>query len=77
MITISDRTVDHLAIARRYVTLTDDQLVVQEGYTSSLAAAGLQDLGLRRATDLAGGVAAWAAAGLPVQHPTTPEGAQS
>jgi rhodanese-related sulfurtransferase len=73
MITISDRTVDHLAIARRNVTI----VVCQEGYTSSLAAAGLQDLGLRRATDLAGGFAAWAAAGLPVQHPTTPERAQS
>jgi rhodanese-related sulfurtransferase len=37
----------------------------QEGYTSSLAAAALQDLGLHRATDLAGGFAAWRAAGLP------------
>jgi len=37
----------------------------QEGYTSSLAAAALQDLGLRRATDLAGGFAAWRDAGLP------------
>ncbi|MEU8240690.1 rhodanese-like domain-containing protein [Actinoplanes missouriensis] len=33
----------------------------QEGYTSSLAAASLQDLGLHRATDLAGGFAAWQA----------------
>ena len=37
----------------------------QEGYTSSLAAASLQDLGLHKATDLAGGYAAWRAAGLP------------
>ena len=37
----------------------------QEGYTSSLAAAALQDLGLLRATDLAGGFEAWRAAGLP------------
>jgi rhodanese-related sulfurtransferase len=37
----------------------------QEGYTSSLAATALQDLGLRRATDLDGGFAAWQAAGLP------------
>ena len=37
----------------------------QEGYTSSLAAVALQDLGLRRATDLDGGFAAWRAAGLP------------
>jgi rhodanese-related sulfurtransferase len=38
----------------------------QEGYTSSLAAAALQDLGLHRATDLAGGFTAWRDAGLPV-----------
>ena len=38
----------------------------QQGYTSSLAAAALLDLGLSRATDLAGGFAAWRAAGLPV-----------
>jgi rhodanese-related sulfurtransferase len=38
----------------------------QEGYTSSLAAAALLDLGLTRATDLAGGYAAWRTAGLPV-----------
>ena len=36
-----------------------------EGYTSSLAAAALQDLGLARATDVIGGFKAWAAAGLP------------
>lgn len=33
----------------------------QEGYTSSLAAASLQDLGLHRATDMIGGFAAWRA----------------
>jgi rhodanese-related sulfurtransferase/predicted metal-dependent enzyme (double-stranded beta helix superfamily) len=45
----------------------DQEVVVvcSEGYTSSLAAASLQDLGLARATDLAGGFHAWAAAGLP------------
>lgn len=37
----------------------------QEGYTSSLAAASLLDLGLHRSTDLAGGYVAWRAAGLP------------
>ncbi len=37
-----------------------------EGYTSSLAAAALLDLGVHRATDLAGGYRAWRAAGLPV-----------
>jgi rhodanese-related sulfurtransferase len=36
-----------------------------EGYTSSLAAASLLDLGLHRATDLEGGFKAWRAAGLP------------
>jgi rhodanese-related sulfurtransferase len=37
------------------------------GYTSSLAAAALQDLGLSAATDLDGGFQAWARAGLPIQ----------
>jgi rhodanese-related sulfurtransferase len=37
-----------------------------EGYTSSLAAASLQDLGLWRATDVVGGFRAWRAAGLPI-----------
>jgi rhodanese-related sulfurtransferase len=36
-------------------------LVCAEGYASSLAAATLQDLGLRNATDLEGGFAAWVA----------------
>jgi rhodanese-related sulfurtransferase/mannose-6-phosphate isomerase-like protein (cupin superfamily) len=36
-----------------------------EGYTSSLAAAALQDLGLYRATDVIGGFQAWHRAGLP------------
>ena len=35
------------------------------GYTSSLAAAALQELGVRQATDLDGGFQAWKAAGLP------------
>ncbi|KAG9074817.1 hypothetical protein FS749_013582, partial [Ceratobasidium sp. UAMH 11750] len=38
----------------------------QEGYTSSLAAASLQDLGLAKATDIAGGFKAWKDAGLPI-----------
>jgi len=37
----------------------------EEGYTSSLAAAALLDLGLSRSTDMIGGYRAWAAAGLP------------
>ena len=40
-------------------------VVCRQGYSSSLAAAGLRALGLYRATDLAGGVEAWLAAGLP------------
>jgi rhodanese-related sulfurtransferase len=40
-------------------------VVCSEGYASSLAAAGLRELGLHRATDLDGGFVAWAAAGLP------------
>jgi rhodanese-related sulfurtransferase len=43
-----------------------------EGYSSSLAAASLQALGLRRATDLIGGFRAWRAAGLPVVMPSQP-----
>ena len=34
-------------------------VLCQEGYTSSLAAAALQDLGIWRATDVVGGWAAW------------------
>jgi rhodanese-related sulfurtransferase len=41
-------------------------VMCSQGYTSSLAAASLHDLGLTAATDLAGGFQAWAAAGLPV-----------
>jgi len=45
----------------------DQRVIVMcsEGYTSSLAAAALQDLGLANATDLAGGFLAWQRAGLP------------
>ena len=46
-----------------------DQVVVvvcSDGYSSSLAAAALQDMGFRNATDVAGGFRAWKAAGLPV-----------
>ncbi|MFC5140089.1 rhodanese-like domain-containing protein [Actinomycetospora rhizophila] len=48
------------------VTDHDQQWIVlcSEGYTSSLAAAALQDLGLHRATDVVGGFRAWAAEGL-------------
>jgi rhodanese-related sulfurtransferase len=42
-------------------------VICAEGYSSSLAAASLQDLGLVNATDVIGGVDAWKAAGLPLQ----------
>ncbi|MEW2520041.1 rhodanese-like domain-containing protein [Actinacidiphila alni] len=45
-------------------------VICNEGWASSLAAATLQDLGLRAATDLDGGFQAWRAAGLPVTAPT-------
>jgi rhodanese-related sulfurtransferase len=45
-----------------------------EGYSSSLAAASLQALGLRKATDLVGGFQAWRAAGLPIAEPEQPRG---
>lgn len=41
-------------------------VVCSEGYSSSLAAASLQDLGLRNATDLDGGFRAWKVAFGPV-----------
>ena len=49
-------------------------VMCQQGWTSSLAAADLQDLGVWRATDLAGGFEAWKDAGLPVaeEPPATP-----
>jgi rhodanese-related sulfurtransferase len=47
----------------------DLQVIVlcSEGYTSSLAAVALQDLGLWRATDIIGGFHAWRASGMPVE----------
>jgi len=42
-------------------------VLCSEGYTSSLAADALRSLGLRRATDVAGGFQAWVAAGLPTR----------
>jgi rhodanese-related sulfurtransferase len=50
-----------------WVTGYDHRVVVlcRDGYTSSLAAASLHDLGLHRATDVIGGFRAWIGAGLP------------
>ena len=41
-------------------------VVCRQGYSSSLAARSLQQLGLARATDVIGGVEAWLEAGLPL-----------
>ena len=56
-----------------WVTGYDHRVVMicWEGYTSSLAAVALHELGLHRATDLIGGFRAWSAAGFP----TAPAGA--
>ena len=43
-------------------------VLCQEGYTSSLAAAALQELGIHRATDVIGGYAAWRAGQLRRKH---------
>jgi rhodanese-related sulfurtransferase len=43
-------------------------LVCADGYSSSLAAATLRDLGFTRATDLAGGFNGWVAAGMPIER---------
>jgi rhodanese-related sulfurtransferase len=50
-----------------WVTGYDHRIIIfcVDGYTSSLAAVALHDLGLRRATDVIGGFRAWSAAGLP------------
>lgn len=42
-------------------------LLCAQGFSSSLAAATLQELGFANATDVVGGFAAWRAAGLPVR----------
>ena len=56
-----------------WVTGYDHRIIIfcVDGYTSSLAAVALHDLGLHRATDLIGGFRAWSAAGFP----TAPAGA--
>jgi len=57
--------------AARIAAATDHQVRVivlcAQGYSSSLAAASLQDLGLVNATDVIGGFEAWQAARLPVK----------
>ena len=52
----------------RIAAATGEVIVMcQQGYSSTLAAETLLRLGVDRATDLAGGFEAWAAAGLPVE----------
>lgn len=67
------------ASAARLPIASDHQLEIivfcSEGYTSSLAAGSLQDLGLWRATDVVGGFQAWRAAGLPTIPPSGGSGA--
>ena len=50
---------------------TSDQMrvivICNEGFSSSLAAASLKDIGLVNVTDVIGGFQAWKAAGLPVE----------
>jgi len=48
-------------------------LLCAHGYSSSLAAASLQELGYTRATDVDGGFEAWRAAGLPVLETPGPD----
>jgi rhodanese-related sulfurtransferase len=47
----------------------DARIIVlcRQGFSSSLAAATLHELGLHRATDVVGGFEAWAEAGLPIE----------
>ena len=56
----------------RLEPVTDHEIrvivVCAEGYSSSLAAASLQDIGLVNATDVVGGFEAWKAAGLPIRR---------
>jgi rhodanese-related sulfurtransferase len=48
----------------------EDRIILfcREGYSSSLAAVRLHDLGFVNTTDVIGGFAAWVAAGLPVER---------
>jgi rhodanese-related sulfurtransferase len=43
-------------------------LICHEGYSSSLAAVRLHELGFGNTTDVVGGFVAWSAVGLPVDH---------
>jgi rhodanese-related sulfurtransferase len=66
----------HPASASRIVEAVDANVhwivVCHDGWASSLAAATLRSIGLRRATDMIGGFRAWRAARLPVTRNGTP-----
>jgi rhodanese-related sulfurtransferase len=47
-------------------------VICDEGYSSSLAAATLRDIGLANATDVVGGFQAWRSARLPILKPARP-----
>lgn len=65
--TVLEWRLDPASEARLPMASHDLRVVVvcNEGYSSSLAAAVLQELGVHAATDLDGGYRAWKAAGLP------------
>jgi rhodanese-related sulfurtransferase len=50
-------------------------LFCRDGYSSSLAAATLRDVGATHATDMIGGFTAWKAAGFPVRTATSEDDA--
>jgi len=74
---VIDRTVFEWRLdpssASRIPQATDHRVrvivICAQGFSSSLAAAALQDLGLVNATDVIGGFEAWRASGLPVTNP--------
>jgi rhodanese-related sulfurtransferase len=55
----------HPSLAGRETRLI---LICRQGYSSSLAAIRLHELGLVGTTDVIGGFEGWVAAGLPVEH---------
>jgi rhodanese-related sulfurtransferase len=64
---------DPFSSARLPIATEHDLHVIvfcSEGYTSSLAAVALQDIGLRHATDIVGGFQAWRASDLPIVRPS-------
>ena len=62
-----DRTSGHQSAA--LAGHEDDLILIcHEGYSSSLAAVRLHELGFEKTTDVIGGLVAWAAAGLQVDR---------